>query len=47
MAIASRTFEIAEVVFLGCLPSRRFENLESIMGVEQLMRRTSFKRFRT
>jgi hypothetical protein len=35
MAIASRTFEIAEVVFIGYLPSRVFENLESIMGIER------------
>jgi len=47
MAIASRTFEIAEVVFLGCLLNRGSESLESITGFEQIMRRTSFKRFRT
>ena len=46
-AIANRTFQIAEVVFLGCLVNRGFESLERVTGIEQVMRRTSFKRFRT
>jgi hypothetical protein len=46
-AIASRTLDIAEVVFLGCLLNREFQGLESITGIEQVIRRNSFKRFRT
>ena len=45
-AIANRTFQIAEVVFLGFFVNRGFESLESVTGIEQIMRRTSFRRLR-